>query len=183
MLPQPVFLVSTGAGSVWVTRGNRLLRIDPRTNAVTASVRADRTTGLAATAGAVWATRLDERVQRLDAGSVAVTASRDLSVESGFPVVYEGSLWLVVYGDLPQILRLDPKTLTQEASTPLPRGFPFGLVSGDGALWTADHDHGTVWRVDPRTGRATLLAQVGQHPVAVAEGAGAVWIGVQAQPF
>ena len=48
VLLQPVFLVATGAGSVWVTRGNRLLRIDPRKNAVTASVRADRTTGLAA---------------------------------------------------------------------------------------------------------------------------------------
>ena len=48
VLPQPVFLVATGAGGVWVTRGNRLLRIDPRTNAVTMNVTADRTTGLAA---------------------------------------------------------------------------------------------------------------------------------------
>ncbi len=183
VLPQPVFLLATGAGGVWLTRGNRLLRIDPRTNAVTANVRADHTTGLVAEAGGVWATRLDEHVLRFDARIATVTAARDLSVAANFPRVYAGSLWLVVYVDPPQIWRLNPSTLTLAAPTSLPKGFPFGLASGDGALWTADHDHGTVWRIDAGTGQATMLARIGQHPVAIAEGAGAVWVGVQAQPL
>ena len=38
LAPQPVFSVATGAGSVWLTRGDRVLRVDPQTEQVTASI-------------------------------------------------------------------------------------------------------------------------------------------------
>ena len=48
------------------------------------------------------------------------------------------------------------------------------------SLWTIDHDHGTVLRIDPQAGRATMLVKVGHHPIALASGEGALWVGVQA---
>ena len=53
LAPQPVFLVATGAGSVWITRGNELMRIDPDTNEARPWFRVKRPQGLAAGTDAV----------------------------------------------------------------------------------------------------------------------------------
>jgi hypothetical protein len=127
--------------------------------------------------------KADEHLVRLDARHPAAGVERDLSHQAAFPEVYKGSLWLLVYPREPQIWRLDPGTLTPSDTVTLPKGFPFGLSAGDGALWAADHDHGVVWRVDPATGEAKRLARIAHHPIAIAEGEGAVWVGVQAAPL
>jgi DNA-binding SARP family transcriptional activator/streptogramin lyase len=185
-VPQPVFTVRAGAGAVWVTRGNQLLRVSPSENAVTARLRVNRPQGVDIGLGSAWVTTEDERVLRIDARRAKPTYSQDLSRQMFFPLVDHGSLWLIVT-DLvrykPQIWRLDPGTLSQEAAITFPNAFPYGLAAGSGAVWAVDPERGSIWRIDPRTNRAKLLAKVPHHPVAVAVGDGIVWVGVQAEPL
>jgi DNA-binding SARP family transcriptional activator/streptogramin lyase len=186
VIPQPVFLVAAGAGSVWATGGNRVLRIDPQTNAVDGSTPAREApfTSVGAGAGSAWAVAGNEHVLRLDATSGRITADSPLPSDAAFPVVAHGSLWLVVYTVKSQVWRLDPLTLQQTDSVSLPISFPFGLAAGDGGvLWTADHVSGRVWRIDSAESRAVRVAKVEHHPIAIAAGEGSVWIGVQLSEF
>jgi streptogramin lyase len=184
-LPQPVFEVATGAGHVWITRGNKVLRIDPRTGEIR-TIAVSRPQGLEVGAGSAWVTQLNEHLLRFDANTGRKTADEDLSQQLGFPLVYAGSLWLYGYADdIPQILRVNLSTVKQEG-TPIPFAsteLPFALAGGAGAVWTTTHNAGDLWRVDPKTNRARKVVLVGHHPVAVAVGEGAVWVGVQQDPF
>ena len=73
VLPRPVFLVATGAGSVWATRGNTLLRIDPDTNEARTWLTVNNPQGLVAGRGAVWVTQLNEHVLRIDTTTPKIT--------------------------------------------------------------------------------------------------------------
>jgi DNA-binding SARP family transcriptional activator len=181
--PQPVFLVATGAGSVWITRGNQVLQIDPRNDEVITRTSVFRPRALGVGEGSAWATTEDEHVLRIDPRRGEKIVDKDLSLSTYFPLVYGGSLWLIAAEAPPLVLRLEPGTLAQQGVIQFPKQFPFDLAGGEGALWTADHDGGLVWRIDPTTTRATRLADIGLHPVSIAAGAGAVWVGVQAKPF
>ncbi len=181
--PQPVFLVATGAGSVWVTRGNQVLQIDPKTDEVITTTEVFRPQGLGVGAGSAWATTESEHMLRIDPHRGEVIVNKDISQSTYFPLVYHRSLWVIADAKPPLVLRLEPGTLAQEGVVQFPKQFPFEIASGEGAVWTADHNGGLVWRIDPATTRATRVANVGLHPVSIAAGAGAVWVGVQAETF
>ena len=181
VLPRPVFLIATGAGSVWATRGNTLLRIDPKTNEARTWMTVNSPQGLVAGRGAVWVTQLNEHVLRIDTTTPKITADRDLSDLGQFPALYRDSLWLVGYGERkPHVLHLDPTTLTQQAAIPFTvAGYPAGLSAGAGALWTVGPNSGYLWRIDPSGELATRVVWVAPHPISVAVGEGAVWVGTQ----
>jgi DNA-binding SARP family transcriptional activator/streptogramin lyase len=181
--PQPVFLVAAGAGSVWITRGNQVLQIDPTTNEVTTRTQVFRPQALGVGAGSAWASTETEHLLRIEPLRGEVIVNKDLSQPTFFPLVYHRSLWVIAGDSPPLVLRLDPGTLAQEGVIQFPKQFPIELTSGEGAVWTVDHDGARVWRIDPATTRATRLADVGLHPIAITAGAGAVWVGVQAEPF
>jgi streptogramin lyase len=183
VVPQPVFLVATGAGSVWITRGNQVLQIDPKSDEVITRTNVFRPQGLGVGAGSAWATTEDEHVVRIDPHRGEKIVDQDLSLATYFPFLYGRSLWLIAAETPPLVLRLEPGTLAQQGVIQFPKQFPFDLAGGEGAVWTVDHDGGLVWRIDPATTRATRLADIGLHPVSIAAGAGAVWVGVQAKPF
>ena len=186
IVPQPVFLVATGAGSVWVTRGNQVLRIDPKTNEVAGSTTATAAAfgSLGAGAGSAWIVVPTEHVLRIDGTSSKITADTALPNTAAFPVGARDSLWLVVYTAPPQVWRLDHTTMEQEGSVSIPAHRLFGLTAdSDGALWTADHGSGTVWRIDSAGTRADRVVEVAHHPIAIAAGEGSIWIGVQQQEF
>ena len=184
LVPQAVFLVATGGGSVWVTRGNALLRINPDDSQVTKAVTVRRPQGLGVGAGSVWVTQLNEHLLRFEPTSVKPTGDQDMSSSVFSPVVRDGSLWLISYGESPQILRVDPSTLSETAAIPFTVDrYPFDLASSADAVWTVSPPDGSLWRIDPTTSRATRFVEVGHHPVAVAAGEGAVWVGVQEEPL
>jgi YVTN family beta-propeller protein len=53
---------------------------------------------------------------------------------------------------------------------------PSTLAAGDGAVWVADGNAGTVSRIDPRTRAVTETIPVGSAPSGIAVGPGAVWV-------
>jgi YVTN family beta-propeller protein len=184
LLPQAVFLVATGGESVWVTRGNTLLRIDPHDDQVTKTIAANRPQGLGVGAGSVWLTLLNEHLLRFDPTTGKRTGDEDMSSSLFTPVVHGGSLWLVAYADRPKVLSVDPSTLTEVASIPFTIDqYPFDLASGAGAVWTVSPTDGSLWRIDPTTARAARVVKVGHHPISVAASDGAVWVGVQEEPL
>ena len=181
LAPQPVFLVATGAGSVWITRGNTLMRIDPETGEARTWLPVSRPQGLVAGADAVWVTQANEHVLRIDATTPKITADEDLSELPQFPVQFGDALWLIGYGDRkPHVWHLDATTLTPRTAVPFATpGYPQDLSGGRRALWTVGPNSGYLWRIDPPTELATRVVWVAPHPISVAAGAGAVWVGTQ----
>ena len=53
---------------------------------------------------------------------------------------------------------------------------PSAMAAGDGAIWVANQNAGTVARIDPVTRSAVQTVQVGSVPTSIAVGAGAVWV-------
>jgi YVTN family beta-propeller protein len=61
------------------------------------------------------------------------------------------------------------------------RAIPVGvkvtaIAAGEGALWVASEEAGTVTRLNPRTGAIVAPVNVGNAPGALAVGEGAVWV-------
>lgn len=50
------------------------------------------------------------------------------------------------------------------------------LAVHEGGLWVANHDDGTLRRIDPATGNVEATIDLGVEPHGMAIGAGAVWI-------
>jgi virginiamycin B lyase len=87
-----------------------------------------------------------------------------------------GSVWVAAFGAL---VRLDAATGAVVARIPVD-GRPWGVATGEGAVWVGNLTNGTVARVDPATNtvvwRVTLNVGLGEaSPVGVAAGAGSVW--------
>jgi DNA-binding SARP family transcriptional activator/streptogramin lyase len=182
LVPKPVFFVAAGEKAIWITRGNSLVRIDPRTTEVSKTVALPGVpTDLGAGDGSVWVPLIDEQLTRVLEDSATIASTSPLPSQAATPIVTGGALWMIVYTDTPQVSRFDPDTVTQAASVPFPNTFLAGLGSADGAVWTADHATGRVWRIEGEQPAKTLVTKVGHYPVSVASGDGATWIGVQAQ--
>jgi streptogramin lyase len=126
------------------------MRIDPRKNAVVASVPVTpRPKFLTAGAGGVWVLH-----QRTGSVSLIDPTSNEFatSVPAGVPTPWgdiatgAGAVWVSVDGT--PVTRIDPAT----------RAVTHQFVGGSGAdairygfgsLWVSDHEHGMVWRIDP----------------------------------
>ena len=182
--PRPVFYVVVGQKAVWITRGNSVLAIDPATNEVGTLVSLPgRPIDLGAGEGNVWVTLEDERLVRIDEGSATISSTEPLPGPGFSPLVAAGSLWLIVYSDTPQVSEIDPGSVTQSASVSFPDSFLTGLAFGDGAVWAVDHNNGQLWTIDPATTRARPAVKLGRHPISIAAGDGAIWVGVQGRPL
>jgi DNA-binding SARP family transcriptional activator/DNA-binding beta-propeller fold protein YncE len=176
LTPNPVFSVTTGAGSVWVTRGNRLVRIDPRTGEPTGSFPIPPPVSIAAGDDAVWVATQDERLLRFDPRSGTQTASLSLPASSLSTVVGPEAVWMIVALGRGQIWRVDPDSATAAGTTASNR-LPVDIALGENAVWVAELS-GTVRRIDAGTGTSRMI-RVGLAPQALAVDANGVWIALQ----
>jgi YVTN family beta-propeller protein len=181
--------VAVGEGAVWAASGIRLLKIDPATGTIVAGLRdLDCCHGLidiALGVGAVWIADLGEVVVRISPRTGTPTGK---PVRSPYPsalAVGYGSVWVAGAdqgGTHPAVWRIDSQTLQVTQTIPLGKtrlpGPNFGLATGDGAVWLADYDRGTLLRIDPATGAVVSTIRVGGHPWGVAVGARRIWVTV-----
>ncbi len=181
--PKPIFFVVAGRKGIWVTRGRQLLEINPATNRRGLVVTLPgNPVDLAAGGGNVWVSLEDERLVRVDEGSGTFTTA-PVPGAAFSPIVTADALWVILTTGTPQVVELDPATITQMASVSFSKGFPAAIAAGDGAIWAVDHAQGRVWRVNEKAPTADLVTSVAYHPISVAAGNGTVWVGVQEQPF
>lgn len=155
--------VTAGEGAVWVREGGTVQRVDPATNAVTASIAVGEGVTLAAGEGAVWAPKTDsESVARIDPGTNAVTATIPVrGIDPQGVATGAGAVWVAVQNaeGVPATLdRIDPRTNTVVTSiSDAPADIGPGVTVGAGAVWTGGRP--TVARIDPATNR--VVARIG----------------------
>jgi streptogramin lyase len=154
----PVVDLTAGAGAVWAeTSAAGLLRIDPRTARLTASLPGP-VSAVAASAGGVWAVCCDGRIRRgrltrLDPASGQVIAAvglpgRPLAMGAG-----PGAVW--VRGAEGWLWRVNPTGDRQTGAIRLPtvpEGAELGgeVVVTEQMVWVSDPGVAVVRRVDPR---------------------------------
>ena len=156
----PVVQVTAGAGAVWATTtaGRRLLRIDPRTARVSASLSAPAQ-GVAADAGGVWvvccwAGALRGQLTRIDPASGRVVQAIRLPGHPQAVGIGPSGVW--VRGAEGSVWRVDPLSNRVVATIPLPSsnagtGQPGGDIAvTEDAVWVSDPASATVWRIDPQ---------------------------------
>lgn len=176
LAPSAVYFVAVGSGYVWATRGDQLLRIDPKTNRVDKRLSVDTPTGLTTGGGSVWVTTQSEQVWRIDPRTVKRTDFLTLSDAISEPVYEGGSLWISYQGEIEEI---DPVSFGTGAVLRVAGG-PTSTAAGEGALW-AVNTRGSLLRFAPDKGAAaTASLHIGRHATGIAVGSGAVWAAVSA---
>jgi streptogramin lyase len=196
--------VDVSEGSVWALTcdercseddGRRsagsVLRLDPVSAEIQASVDVQRPHAIAVGEGAVWVIGFwNDTVTRIDPATDRVVAAIKLSLpyevapgdRAFIPsdvAVGEGAVWVVTGRGA--VARLDPVTNEVAAVIELPRvTITGGIAAGEGAVWVAGNVSG-VHRIDPATNLVTATIPVfrGEDAALAVEevvvGGGAVW--------
>jgi DNA-binding SARP family transcriptional activator len=176
LAPEPVFFVATDNQYVWATRGDELVRIDPRTDQVDGHVAVGAATSLSTGSGSVWVTTVSERLVRVDARSVKVTDTSTLSSGAIAAAYGNGGLWLTDGSESGSVEYIDPDSLaTTTVGTSVTD--PHILAIGSGSLWVGNAA-GVLERVDTRTGRPIATLQVGAGLSDVATDGDRIWAAV-----
>ena len=139
--------------------------------------------GLVAGRGAVWVTQLNEHVLRIDTTTPKPTAERDLSELGQFPVLDRR---LALAGRLrrPEATGLAPRLDHARAPGAIPftaAGYPAGLSAGGRSALDGRPELGLPLADRPGDRTATRVVWVAPHPISVAAGESAVWVGTQAE--
>lgn len=193
---------AVGEGAVWVPnrRDGTLMRVDPETNAVVATIpigdpgRGSRfgsapSPGVAASAavggGFVWVTKEDEKaVAQVDPRTNRVVAVISLGLYPHQVAAGQESLWVTSREGSQEdaVLRVDYATgrLAATIRTPVPGSL---AVTND-AVWVTNVRGDSVTRIDPRTNTIAAVIALGgpgPHPICslctnvVVAAGGAVW--------
>jgi predicted Ser/Thr protein kinase len=211
--PYEPISVAAGEGAVWVTakniHGSLVLRISPSTGAVLASVPLGSAAvntestyrdvaSIAVGEGVVWVLQ-GGTIFRIDPATNRITGRANLAGRTGAEVrAGYGEVWALtssLRGN--ELVRINPRTLKTARAVPAPKGLGAANSLGtgefalaDGAVWWNGADSGTVWRVDPKTGRIVSTTRVtppiasfaDYEPLGIATSAGGVWVTVRVAP-
>jgi hypothetical protein len=140
--------LTAAAGSIWTTdpqaRGNGMvIRIDPRTSAVTATIPSPSAPACGNLAGddtAVWFVSAcdDPDVVRIDPATNTVVATIDVGATTMDIALGNGSVWVVARGlaNRTGVDRIDSRTNKLTARTRL--SYPTAVTFGAGALWVGN---------------------------------------------
>jgi len=188
--------LAAGADGIWVTSrlARTVTRIDPRTRRPGRPIRVGAgPADVAVGAGSVWVanadggsvTRVDARTGRADA-AIPIGGQHVLGLAVG-----EGGVWVAratgADADHIQIVRVDPRDRNVVGDPIAVTGaVPLDIAAAGGSVWVTDvgglrtsgrQGIGHVTRLDPRRHEIVRpLLRAGQHPSAVAVGAGVAWI-------
>jgi DNA-binding beta-propeller fold protein YncE len=177
--------LAVGQAAVWVTddQNERLVRIDPKENAVVGSIPLPgRPSGVAVGHDSVWVSGRDEKggfVVEIDPHSSAIRGEPvRVGNVPGDLAVGSNSVWVTNAGQGTSggVWRIDP-TEHVVLDKPISVGVePVGLAFGDGYVWVAVGD-GTVVRIDPRSHAIEgepIYTGVGSFDLAIGEHA--IWV-------
>jgi DNA-binding SARP family transcriptional activator/ABC-type branched-subunit amino acid transport system substrate-binding protein/DNA-binding beta-propeller fold protein YncE len=186
-LPAAGTAVATNAGpdhiavtprAVWaIGPDERVRRVDPRVNRITATIAGVRARAIAADRSSVWILAGDGAVTRIDARTNevlsrgTVSASSVVSIAAGRDGAWisapaDGTVWRAVPGRGERLV-MD--------TTRVPTGMT-EIAYGAGALWGVNPLRGTLTQLDPGEGSVVRTIPVGGFPRGVAVGTEAVWV-------
>jgi YVTN family beta-propeller protein len=189
--------VALASGAVWVANDvdNTVSRIDPATNAVTATIKLHGKnfpdpSVMTAGDGALWVVApTTGTVSRLDLGTAKVTATEAVPGLALGITRARDAVWVTSFDPyrcsnnrcFSQLTRLDVRsgkvtgTFDAESAS--------GIAAGFGSLWLVNHRSWSVTRFDPRTGRVVHVIPIRvrheasrEGPERVVVGLGSVWV-------
>ena len=139
---------SSGAfGSIWATGSQGLIRIDPRTNKVLATIPVSGAAWTAASTDAIW---IDSAggITRIDPGTNKVSATVKIAgAPLGDPAVIAGKVWVPLIRQN-KIVVIDPATNSRTSSINVGSG-PFVVTEIRGEAWIPSWKGTDIWRIRP----------------------------------
>jgi len=174
--------MDVGFESLWVgdCRARTLLRIDPKSGEITATIglpgKPTAESSVAAGEGSVWVTVDDPvRLVRIDPKTNRVTTTTGVPAAAGALRAGLGALWFASASG--KVIRLDPKTGDRVAEIQA-GSVPRFTAIGGGSVWVLNQDDGTVSRIDPKANRVVATITVSAQKVDggdMAFGGGYAW--------
>jgi hypothetical protein len=167
--------------AIWVasTKPYAVLRVDPASNKVVATIRISDAacSGLAFGFGSVWAPICGEKpaLVRIDAARNAISATLPVAPagpEGGITTSDDG-VWMVTDKN-GTLLRIDPSTNTVRQKISIPPG-SFNPLFSDGIVWITGVERNVLTAVDAVSGKLLELIPVGPKPRFLTAGAGCIW--------
>ena len=174
--------IATGAGAVWVTIGvtggdsGMVIRIDPATNQVVASIEVERWPAqVVATDNALWVTHsVTPHVTRIDPTTNVVSATLNLDCPTVGLAADAAAVWAACVA-VPVLLRIDP--LTNQVVARIAVGYHSeGVTLGPNGLWVTSNAEDTLTWIDPYTNLAARVYSVGLSPLGVAAAQDELWV-------
>jgi YVTN family beta-propeller protein len=180
------YAIAAGANAIWVGSGSDIFKIDPSSHELVGRLHyGGGINDVAVGGGSVWLVSSGETVARVSGTTVRPTGEASIGVIPTALAIGGGSIWVAApapYGSHAAVWRLDPITARVTQTTTLGKvvGYPptLEIAFGEGALWVASYDAGTVTRLDPVTGNVVATIQIGGHPSGIAVGAKRIWVTV-----
>jgi len=178
--------MATDGQSVWLfTASGQLMRIDPATNTIGASVRLNPATaayqGLAVNGAGLWITDWDaDLVERFDPTTLELIAQVAVGPNPKGVLATDSGIWVAnTRGG--SVARIDPATNTVVASVSVGRtglSGPNWLAEGLGSIWVGVPNGPSVVRIDEETNAVEArIGALGMTPCGgLAVGTAAVWI-------
>jgi len=188
-----------GGGAVWVgiagppRRGfeastSKVLRIDPQSYLVTASIRLPKAppgvpgagvvegiSQLAVAGGSLWAINPEGSVSRIDAATGRLVSRVPIQF-AGALAAGRGGVWVGHGGpNGAGVTRIDARTGRIGQTILVPAQSGAGIAVGGGAIWGADPQGGTVWHIEPGVRPSLKTVSVGFGVTFVTYSSGAVW--------
>jgi YVTN family beta-propeller protein len=174
-----------GAGSLWVRKSgdDHVLRVDPRTNTITARIRVGFAydNGIAIRGDDVWVTNgEDGTVSRIDALTNQVAATIHVGAYPLGIVVTKGAVWVANHHS-GTVSRIDPRVNRVVATVPISTqteiAGPKAIAADRDSVWVADAYNGAVVRVDAqRDRRVESIGESGPACGGMALFRGSVWV-------
>jgi streptogramin lyase len=188
--------ITVSPGAVWVGdfSTNSLIRVDPQSHQVVATIsNQPGITGVSYGSGSIWTCNhhsFNQGLMRLDPGSNQMMAQlnpNQVMAQTNPPTnlgacfnvkAVAQAVWSTTFvnGDPSSCLleRIDPATNTVTATIPVPGVFPHTLAADAHGLWMINPSAG-LYRVDPTTNRLAGLLAITGLAEGLGVGAGSVW--------
>ena len=178
--------IAAGMGALWVGTGDRLSRVDPKTGAISKTVKLPDAgyqgdlgflnwgfPQIAVGAGAVWAINPDRTISRIDPESGRREATID--VDAATIAAGKEGVWFIGADDSVAVTPIDPDT--NRVGRPIRVGAQnlSAVAVGGGYVWASAEGDGLVWRIEPGPSPITRTIDVGVGVTFLAYDAGALW--------
>jgi virginiamycin B lyase len=175
--------------SLWAPScgGNSLVRIDPKTFKVTATVSsgaADFAGSIAADADSIWMlSDTKETLSRIDPDQNAVVGELRIPAGCSGLTFAETALWIACPNEN-KVYRINPATNQVEKTIEV-SARPQALAAGESSIWVLCEKDGKIDRIDPKTNKVSKSIELGVPGAKgrIAFGEGAVWVTMAGFPL
>jgi YVTN family beta-propeller protein len=167
--------------AVWVasTKPYAVLRIDPTTNRIVATVRVpdEACSGLASGFGSIWVPLCGKKAALVQIDAIKNTISATLPIAPAGPeggiTASDDSVWMVADKN-GTLNRIDPSTNRVRQKISIPPG-SYNPIFSNGIIWITGVESGVLTAVDAATGKVLESLAVGPKPRFLTSGGGFIW--------